>query len=175
MKNEEYIGMKFGKLTINKYLHHTEYGQRIFECTCDCGNVGMFNIYNIKHKNKNPASCGCWISDITDHWSTQYKRFLADAKKRNHLVSITKQEFIKLCESNCNYCGSEPSLKMINRSCKYKRNGIDRVDNHIGYEQSNCVSCCWICNFAKRTLTIDEFKEWINKLILHNKSSSRIK
>ena len=168
MKNEDYVGMKFGKLTVIKYLYHTEYDQRIFECLCDCGNVGKFNIYNIKHKNKNPVSCGCWRNDVIDHWQTQWKRFLADAKKRNHIVMITIDEFIRISQSNCEYCGEPPTLKMINRSCKYKRNGIDRVDNFVGYELTNCVPCCWICNFAKRTLTIDEFKNWINKLIKHN-------
>lgn len=43
-------------------------------------------------------------------------------------------------------------------------NGIDRVDNSVGYVLSNCVPCCSTCNRMKGTMSSEEFKEKI-KLI----------
>ncbi len=72
----------------------------------------------------------------------------------------------ELILNNCFYCG---------KICDWpnKRNGIDRVDNDIGYEKYNCVPCCFECNASKNNLTMDEFRNWIirlyNNLILGNK------
>lgn len=72
----------------------------------------------------------------------------------------------ELCLSNCFYCDKPANWPD-------KRNGIDRVNNNIGYEINNCVPCCFECNAAKNNLTMDEFKDWIirlyNNLILGNK------
>ena len=44
---------------------------------------------------------------------------------------------------------------------KFNYNGIDRVDNKIGYTLKNCVTCCKYCNNAKKDNDVDEFKEWL--------------
>ncbi len=36
-------------------------------------------------------------------------------------------------------------------------NGIDRVNNEMGYEPLNVVPCCQECNFAKCKMSKDEF------------------
>jgi len=47
---------------------------------------------------------------------------------------------------------------------QFKYNGVDRVDNTVGYTLDNCVSCCKICNNSKATLTLDEWKDWIERV-----------
>jgi len=42
--------------------------------------------------------------------------------------------------------------------------GIDRMNNEVGYIITNVVPCCKICNWCKSNLTIQEFREWINKV-----------
>jgi 5-methylcytosine-specific restriction endonuclease McrA len=44
------------------------------------------------------------------------------------------------------------------------QSGIDRIDNTLGYNIENCVSCCKDCNRAKSDKTLNEFKEWITNL-----------
>ena len=51
---------------------------------------------------------------------------------------------------------------------EYKYNGIDRVDNKIGYELDNCVSCCIKCNKAKSYFGQDEFLNHIKKIYKHS-------
>ena len=57
----------------------------------------------------------------------------------------------------CSYCGRlcDPSIDYYN--------GIDRIDNNIGYTIDNSVSCCKYCNFAKNDFLLDEFLLWIKR------------
>ena len=83
------------------------------------------------------------------------------AKKAGRTWNLTSDEFRYLTSQKCHYCGKEPNQSYFPRkNCgtgPYKHNGIDRLDNKIGYEPSNCVSCCKYCNVAKLDRTIDEF------------------
>ena len=83
--------------------------------------------------------------------------------------------FSLLSKSPCKYCGLEYSKKIEDRqneSKKQKRlsdhvlecNGIDRVDNNIGYTEENTVPCCEFCNRAKLNNTEEYFKTKIIKI-----------
>lgn len=87
--------------------------------------------------------------------------------KYNRLIRKLKWEldlnqFLKLILSNCYYCNSVPigvtSYKHI------KRNGIDRIDNNIGYYSYNCVSCCAFCNTAKSNKSAQQFLQWVKNI-----------
>ena len=41
-------------------------------------------------------------------------------------------------------------------------NGIDRINNDIGYEFDNCETCCAICNFIKGAFNINDVVEKCN-------------
>lgn len=91
-----------------------------------------------------------------------YKNYCA--KKRGHIFLLSYEEFSSLIQQDCYYCGSPPQnlLKL-----SYKRvlnyNGLDRVNNHMGYELSNVVPCCKYCNIAKNIRTLEEFLSWVEK------------
>ena len=38
---------------------------------------------------------------------------------------------------------------------QYLYNGIDRIDNKLGYIKGNMTPCCKICNHAKHDLTFE--------------------
>jgi hypothetical protein len=42
-------------------------------------------------------------------------------------------------------------------------NGIDRVDNSIGYIKSNSVTCCSQCNFAKNDISLYEWLSYLER------------
>ena len=46
----------------------------------------------------------------------------------------------------------------------YIYNGIDRLDNSVGYTKENCVPCYKMCNYAKNKFTMEEFLIWINRV-----------
>jgi hypothetical protein len=56
---------------------------------------------------------------------------------------------------------------MYSRTNEYTYSGIDRLDNNIGYVSGNCVPCCSVCNYAKRDMTVDQFKNWIKRIYIN--------
>ena len=72
----------------------------------------------------------------------------------------------------CVSCGRFPlnvittRNKVYNESYNY--NGVDRRNNLLGYTKENCVTCCEICNRAKKDLPLEEFFAWIHRLIEYN-------
>lgn len=153
-------------------------GNALWKCKCDCLNdVVVPGAYLL---NGNTKSCGCLTRDVCwfkplkfgeANFNLMYSRYKQGAVKRNILFNLTKDDFRELIYKNCNYCASAPTSvwnrKILNGHIPC--NGIDRVDNNKGYSSDNCVPCCSICNQAKSTLTAEEFKEWIKRLVNHNK------
>ena len=81
--------------------------------------------------------------------------YRGSAKRRNLEFSLSLPVFVDIILSVCRYCGKEPSniYKKKYKGTEYLRlsyNGIDRIDNLVGYIEQNCVPCCRFCNCAKR-------------------------
>jgi len=53
------------------------------------------------------------------------------------------------------------------RAAVFVFNGIDRIVTTKGYTPSNSVSCCKVCNFAKRKMTEAEFLVWVERVYNH--------
>lgn len=153
-------------------------------CQCECGNfVEKTTTALTSGKSK---SCGCLKSDAARHnlklandaWKLNkgvaatnrvfydYKRH---AKDRGLEFCLTKDEFVKMSQNMCHYCGSVPSncrdAHAYNGSFAY--NGIDRIDNSLGYTVENCVPCCKQCNMGKKTMGLDEFTSWVYRIYTH--------
>jgi hypothetical protein len=79
------------------------------------------------------------------------------ARKRGIEYTLSDQELEKLVLAECQYCGAEPAPV----------NGVDRVDNNTGYVSGNCATACSDCNYAKRKMSVDQFKRWIAKAARH--------
>ncbi len=69
-----------------------------------------------------------------------YKEYINNAIRRGLELLITFDEFSALVTQNCYYCDYKK---------EGETNGIDRINNDIGYITSNCVSCCETCNYMK--------------------------
>jgi len=96
-----------------------------------------------------------------------------NAKKRGIEFSLSDEEAIKLISLNCHYCGQEPSPCVYTYSKEkvakhFNRNGIDRVDNSVGYVSGNVVACCATCNHAKKAHSAEEFLAWARRVVNHN-------
>ena len=100
---------------------------------------------------------------------TNYK---AGSKKRGINFDIDREVFEDLIQSPCYYCGKK--VKYIESLDTSSFNGVDRVENHRGYEKDNVVSCCSTCNFAKHTLPQQEFIEMCQRVANHQKEKSNL-
>jgi hypothetical protein len=79
---------------------------------------------------------------------TKYRVYKRNAFKKNREFDISKKDFISLFYLPCHYCG-------FNKD--YRKMGVDRKDNNIGYIKTNIVSSCWDCNKFKGTMNYDSF------------------
>jgi len=97
-----------------------------------------------------------------------FYRYRYDANRRGIEWAISKRYFKNLTSSNCSYCGDPPSLNFQAKRYNggYLCNGIDRIDNNLGYIESNVVPCCTVCNMMKKKLTHNEFISKIKQIWL---------
>lgn len=47
----------------------------------------------------------------------------------------------------------------------YVYNGVDRLDNAVGYLPGNCVPCCKFCNLAKAGGSYEEFVAYLDRVV----------
>jgi hypothetical protein len=133
-------------------------------CICDCGNYTIKTTGQLRGKC---ISCGC-IRRIPDSATNcildWYKRW---AKKRHLSWKLPTENFKKLLQGKCFYCGVEHSNVQKGFTGKrFKYNGVDRLVNSEGYTKENCVSCCKTCNMMKKTMPIVDFLRHIQRILL---------
>lgn len=180
-KQIDLSGIIFNRLTVIKQEQSLLYGKtkkRMWLCKCSCGNEIIVNTGALT--SGNTKSCGCLHNEISVENSIKSRYMLANpdsgyksimrsykynAASRGHCFDLNFDEFKKLVLSNCYYCGDEPSNIYFKNYYDAPYNGIDRIDNTIGYIPSNVVPCCKTCNIAKNNKTYDEFMQWINRFI----------
>ena len=167
-------GTKFNKLVVIEKTESRK-GAIMYKCHCDCGkdkNISAFNLYTNHAK-----SCGCLreFDNGVAAFNLTLTRYKMQATKRNLVFDITLEQFKKLVESDCFYCGKPPSNRTYHNKMNgsYIYNGIDRVDNSKGYVIDNCVPCCKMCNWIKLHISKQDFYAKIIKI--YNESASKNK
>lgn len=179
-------GHKFGKLTALHDVGSDKTGSRLWKCLCECGQFSTVAAKRLRNGHTN--SCGCLRSEngkkhakanLTAgpdkklpvgeaNFNSVIKKYKVSARKRNLEFSLTEDQFRKLSQQNCFYCGTKPHNSSNHVKCngKFIYNGVDRVDNLKGYTIDNCVACCGICNRMKNAHTQQDFLTKIE--LIHN-------
>lgn len=185
---KDLTGKIFGNLTaIEKISHKDPYFIRnkndssaTWKCICSCGSM---HYTKASYLRKGAVqSCGC-IRDALNkklgkrrglpNKASAKRKLLYTYKKaaenRKIRFELTPEEFFNICSKPCNYCGSNPcSITTTSRdndeAFTLIHNGVDRVDNTVGYISDNCVSCCAQCNWFKGQLTLNQFLDHIKKI-----------
>lgn len=93
-----------------------------------------------------------------------YVDYKGSARRRNIPFELTRDELVEITSQSCYYCGTPPLMKEVKPSGIFIHNGIDRIDNRLGYTKLNCVPCCTLCNNMKHKLTEKIFLEHIKKI-----------
>lgn len=169
-------GNKYGYLTVIKFITT----KNSWECQCICGKI-VLRGGNALLKYKNP-NCGCkkgsyaLLPNQLGHKRAIIGDYKRHARERNLKFELSEEEAINIILKDCYYCGNPPSnMKTVKPSKKVRAkycctvttlyyNGIDRLDNTKHYTMDNCVPSCYLCNWSKMDLTIDQWKDWIKKV-----------
>lgn len=183
------IGNRYDRLLVQYKSEISDgKGNIYWHCLCDCGKEK--DILSSNLTKKTTRSCGCLAKEsflsIRENGIIKsaeirtlpsgeascrdlYSNYKYNAKKRKLVFDISLEQFKIITKCVCYYCGIEPKFVYHRKSTngEYTYNGIDRLDNNIGYIFNNIAPCCRICNFAKRTSTTDDFLNWIDKVYKH--------
>ncbi len=140
-------------------------------CRCDCGNETT--VAGNRLGSGKTSSCGCLTKEprkgyVPGQAARNRVRigYQQAARSRGYAWELTDEEFYRLISLDCFYCGASPAT--VSRSGPYSGefvyNGVDRMDNTLGYVLGNVITCCKTCNHAKRDMSFDDFLAWIARL-----------
>jgi len=167
-------GKKFGRWIVIKRNYPNRKLQPIWLCRCDCGKEK--SVMGNSLRKGISKSCGCLSNELKSvrrkldsglaNMRAIIRQYKANAKKRGIEFKLTEEQFKKITQKDCYYCGAKPNNVTDPRDCngEYVYNGIDRIDNIKGYTVDNVVPCCKRCNRAKDAYTLQEYKDWIKRI-----------
>lgn len=181
MLKNNLLNRQFGRLTV---LERSESINKrsAWLCLCSCGNKKIIKAeYLLRGHTK---SCGCLNQEKRSgraktmySVSIKYSPIESNARTvwRKTYKDIKFEDFYRISQMDCYYCGLEPSNKCkdglhdkksseIRKEAVFVYNGLDRVNSEEGHSIDNVVPCCWPCNYAKRDRTISQFTDWIIKI-----------
>lgn len=170
---QDLTGMTFFRLTVVGLDSVKQVGKKrprpeyMWRCRCLCGNERVVCSGHLRSGHN--KSCGCWSTDrkrLSNPQQSQinvaYAQHKHAAKIRGLSSELTEEMWFQLVQQPCYYCGVTNSCeKKPDRRQQYGEsffcNGVDRVDNQMGYTEKNSVSCCQKCNFMKWKLDANTF------------------
>lgn len=182
MIKENLLGRKFGRWTVigstESYINKEGKLQGVqWLCKCSCGNSSTVSANSLKKGSS--QSCGCLRSEKIKERRRKgfgesasnyvYNLYKQGAKRRGYSFSISLDLFKELCNLPCAYCGCLPATKMETGRGRvfygsFVYNGLDRVDNAVGYDVNNVVPCCTSCNILKHKIPKKDFLSKIKKI-----------
>lgn len=180
-------GLKCGQVIC---LHPTELrrgaGYVVWNCRCQCG-VEVLVGSDVLARQKF-ISCGCEVIERARRhsFSQYYRHYKESAKQRKHTWNLPKEAFFKIVKLPCSYCGVPPTPKSFAKHFPNAKlytehylmhavievNGVDRVDNTLGYSEENCVPCCTTCNYAKRDKSKEEYERWLDRVAVFRQNQT---
>lgn len=113
---------------------------------CDPSNF----ICRAKHITGAGSHSSAWPAPMSASSFASYRR---RAKKKGLAFALTEDKFNDLRAKPCVYC-----------KLKTGTNGVDRIDNKLGYVKGNVQTCCKECNYMKKDLSDAEFRAHLAKV-----------
>jgi hypothetical protein len=106
--------------------------------------------YFAKNGTKTHLEC------FPDAKCVSYASYRSRAEKKELEFAITHDDYKSIILQDCYLCGKESTDTNIN--------GVDRVDNNVGYTIANCKACCKECNHMKNSYPLDVLMEKIKRI-----------
>ena len=170
------VGATYGLATIIGVIFDKN-GRRKYECVCQCGNKIRPKSGSVLVDNGSGCRSCRAKNRVKDQKASMINRVLGkyrnSANKRGKIFNLSPEDVSSIIFTRCFYCNSESS--MVDSKTNISYNGIDRVDSSIGYEVENCRPCCTDCNFAKNSMSEENFYLWVERIFNNLKDRGLVK
>ncbi len=134
-------GQRFGRLVVKSFSHVSK-KRRYWRCFCDCGNIKIAMVSNLRKGATN--SCGCLRSEVT----SKLRPGIIHDMSRTGIYRIWKN-MRERCRNFHNLRYGGRGIKVCERWHKFENFlddmgeqpaglSIDRIDNDGNYEPGNC-------------------------------------
>ncbi len=113
-----------------------------------------------KWRENNPDKVMAGNKSRIKNIKIHYTNYIRKADNSRHSFELSQDMFEEIVKQPCYYCGIIQDREF---------NGIDRKNSTQGYEVTNCVSCCKMCNYMKGSLSERVFLDRIEHILTTNK------
>lgn len=154
---------------IDRFFNDDGYNENnCVSCCKTCNNMKYMHsphdfIYIVRHilNNLNIANTGEKYPEVFRNTKiTSYTEYLHKSKDRCIPFELSKDQYYNIKILPCYVCGKVTDDKHTN--------GIDRINNDIGYTLDNCRSCCITCNLMKKDMSFDDFIDQLKNINNNN-------
>lgn len=176
------IGEMYGSTVVIERIANDRNGSAVYKCLCECGNIHnvvgarlsgslvlhckkcgyrehLNKLHDLNKKPEGEAACRAAFLMTRNQCAT----------KRKLIWNISFEDWKRLTVMPCHYCDCPPSNHMRGHwNGGYTYNGLDRVDNSVGYVITNVVPCCKQCNHAKSDQSVSDFLAWARRVSEHS-------
>lgn len=182
MKALDVTGKRFGRLLALERNGKNRFGQTLWLVRCDCGVETSTTLMNLR--SGQARSCGCLrmenfraasrrlrLGRGESSFRCLFAHYSRTSRLRRLEFTLDAALFRQIVTSTCYFCGAPPTQELFAHRQSFGAfvyNGIDRLDNALGYTPGNSVPCCKHCNYAKRGMSESEFFEWISRVYAHS-------
>lgn len=168
---KDLVGLRFGRLTVNKHAGKNKYNSSIWECSCSCGTAKLVD------RNCLAAggirSCGC-ITTRRFYCGLPVRYFYQIEKgaiSRGLSFSITPKFLWDLFleqGGRCWFTNRELRFELCKRKLALQTASLDRLDPSKGYSEDNVKWVHKQVNRCKMDKTEAEFRDWCEKIAKNN-------
>lgn len=143
MEGKDYIGMRFGRLTITSFE-----GPSKVTAVCDCGGVWLGRIYPLR--NEETRSCGCLLKEARrsagrankKHGMDGTPEYIAWTAMRSRCRDPKHKSFHNYGGRGITVCSDwDEDFQAFFRDMGPRPGpgfSLDRIDNNLGYSKGNC-------------------------------------
>ena len=111
------------------------------------------HIHSFTKNTENPQK---YPECFPDAKCVSYASYRSRAEKKELEFALSKDDYKTITEQDCYLCGK--------KSTETNTNGIDRMDNAIGYTIENSKACCKECNHMKNSYSLEDLLAKIDSI-----------
>ena len=111
------------------------------------------HIHSFTKNTENPQK---YPECFPDAKCVSYASYRSRAEKKELEFALSKDDYKTITEQDCYLCGK--------KSTETNTNGIDRMDNAIGYTIENSKACCKECNHMKNSYALEDLLAKIDSI-----------